>query len=245
MERQLDHDLREVHRHLLEMGRAAEAMLTDAVHTVSTRNLDAAADVASRDVAVDQLERRIDGMCHGILVRYQTAAVDHRLVTAVLKTTGELERIGDCAKNIALAVRALGPNGGLPPGIDLEGLGRLARGMVSDALASFVEKDEALAYQVLRRDDEVDRIHVLIIERLEERMTADPAHVRPGLRLLAISRNLERIADHATNVAENVIYYLRGRDVRHGAHDPVRDAGTPAGRGATELPAGYTADGDA
>jgi phosphate transport system protein len=237
MKRLFDDDLQELREGLLEMGREVEAMLADACRVLDTRDPRAADQVVARDARVDRMEREVDSHCHAILVRHQPTAVDHRFITAVLKTTGELERIGDCAKNVARSVKALGPNGSLLPGLDLGKVSELARSMVGDSIRSFMEGDGPLAYDVLGRDDEVDRMHHQILRRVEERITQDPGNVAPGLRILSISKNLERVADHATNVAENVIYFLEGRDVRHGAgkSDQPVPASTPA-----ELHGSYT-----
>lgn len=238
MKRLFDQDLRELRERLLAMGREVETMLADACRVMGTRDVGVMDDVVARDARVDRMEREVDGLCHAILVRHQPTAVDHRFITAVLKTTGELERVGDCAKNIARSVKALGPNGSLLPGLDLDQVSDLARSMVNDSVRSFMEEDGPLAYDVLGRDDEVDRRHHQILRRVEERITQDPANVAPGLRILTISKNLERVADHATNVAENVIYFLEGRDVRHGGAAP--DVAPSDGSEAGKLQAGYT-----
>jgi phosphate transport system protein len=239
MKRLFDEDLHELREGLLEMGREVEAMLADACGVMDTRDPRVSDHVVARDARVDRMEREVDGHCHAILVRHQPTAVDHRFITAVLKTTGELERIGDCAKNIARSVKALGPNGSLLPGLDLGQVAELARAMVTDSMRSFMEGDGPLAYDVLGRDDEVDRGHHQILKRVEERITQDPANVAPGLRILTISKNLERVADHATNVAENVIYFLEGRDVRHGGGQADEDGAVPAPAGG-DLKSGYT-----
>jgi len=239
MKRLFDQDLQELRQGLLEMGREVEKMLADACGVMGTRDARVIESTIARDSRVDRMERHVDGHCHEILVRHQPTAVDHRFITAVLKTTGELERIGDCAKNIARSVKALGPNGSLLPGLDLGQVAELARAMVSDSVRSFMEEDGPLAYDVLGRDDAVDRGHHQILRRVEERITQDPDNVAPGLRILTISKNLERVADHATNVAENVIYFLEGRDVRHGGGKEDRSGAFPASAG-SNLHSGYT-----
>ncbi len=232
MKRQLDEDLKEVTEGLLDMARFVEGMLTGIGRGLEERDPKVARSVARADAKVDRMEREVDGLCHALLVRHQPTAVDHRLVTAVLKTTGELERIGDCAKNVAQAIEDMEIDGSPLPDLDLSQILAAAHSMVTDALKSFVEEDGSLAYQILERDDEVDDQHARIVRRVEDLLTRDPTRVPGGLRLLAISKNLERVADHATNVAENVIYFLEGRDIRH-----------QEGPRAKPLPAGYPNEG--
>lgn len=217
MSRQLDQELRRIRERVVFMSGSVEAMIEDAVQALIDRDRDRAEMVIGADREVDRLENEIDALCHSVLVRHQPTAVDHRFLMAVMKITNDLERMGDSAKNIARAVLRISTEHPLKPYVDLPRMSELAQAMVGDALDSFVVEDTVAAHAVLKRDSAVDAIYDRLFEELQELMRRDPAAVSRAVHLLMIARNLERIADHATNVAESVIYYLEGRDVRHPA----------------------------
>jgi phosphate transport system protein len=221
MERQLDHDLDRVRQMLLRMGGMVEGMAAKATQALLERSARLCTEVIDGDREVDQLEIEIDEACHSILGRKQPTAVDLRFLVAVMKINSDLERIGDSAVNIAQSVEQINDQPPLKPYIDLPHLSELVQKMVRNSLDAFVRKDVQLATEVCSSDDEVDGLYKQIFRELLTYMIEDPKTVSRALHLLLISRNLERIADHATNIAEDVIYYVEGRDIRHSAAGAV------------------------
>lgn len=226
MERQLDHDLDRVRQMLLRMGGMVEGMVAKATQALIDRSSRLCNEVIDGDDQVDQLEMEIDELSHSILGRRQPTAVDLRFLVAVMKINSDLERIGDSAVNIAQSVEQINEQPPLKPYIDLPHLSQLVQKMVRNSLDAFVNKDTKLATEVCQSDDEVDGLYKQIFRELLTYMIEDPKTVSRALHLLLISRNLERIADHATNIAEDVIYYVEGRDIRHSMAQ-----GGPANRG--------------
>lgn len=217
MPRQMDEDLRRIRERLLAMGGRVEEMIAAAMHALAERDPRGAEAVIEADIRVDRLEKEIDGLCHVLLVRHHPMAIDHRLLIAVMKMTNDLERMADSAKNIARGVIRLGSEPPIAPRIDLPRMSSRVQAMVRDGLDAFVHEDLTAAYRVLRSDDEVDALYRRMFDELLRFMGERPETVSRAVQFLLIGRNLERIADHATNVAENVIYHLEGRDVRHPA----------------------------
>ena len=215
MERRLDHDLDRIRQSLLRMAATVEDMVADATEALLQRDSPLCRQVIARDREVDQMEMDLDEICHSVLCLRQPTASDLRFLVAVMKITGDLERIGDSTVNIAQSVLLLNEQAPLQRYVDLPRMSELVRAMVRRSLDSFVNRDAALALAVLQGDDEVDAFYKRLFQELESCMSTDPGQVSRGLHLLLIARNLERIADHATNVAEDVIYYVEGRDVRH------------------------------
>lgn len=215
MERRLDQDLDRVRQMLLRMGGMVEGMVAKATQSLLERKPGLCTEVIEGDHEVDQLEIEIDEVCHSILGRKQPTAVDLRFLVAVMKINSDLERIGDSAVNIAQSVEQLNEQPPLKPYIDLPHLSHLVQTMVRKSLDAFVKRDTELATDVCRSDDAVDGLYKQIFRELLTYMIEDPKTVSRALHLLLIARNMERIADHATNIAEDVIYYVEGRDVRH------------------------------
>ena len=215
MERRLDQDLDRVRQALLRMGGMVEGMVAKATQALLERDNKLCTEVIEGDNQVDQLEIEIDEACHLILGTKQPTAVDLRFLVAVMKINSDLERIGDSAVNIAQSVEQLNEQPTLKPYIDLPHLSQLVQDMVRKSLDAFVRRDTELATMVCQSDDAVDGLYKQIFRELLTYMIEDPKTVSRALHLLLISRNMERIADHATNIAEDVIYYVEGRDIRH------------------------------
>ena len=215
MERHLDYDLDRIRQSLLRMGGLVEKMVADATQALVDRDTPLARDVVDRDHEIDLLEIEIDEDCHSILSRKQPTAVDLRFLDAVMKINSDLERIGDSAVNIAQSVVKLNEEPVFKPYVDIPHQSQLVQAMVRQSLDAFVRRDDRLAIDVCRGDDEVDGVYKKLFCELLGYMTEDREKVTRALHLLLISRNLERIADHSTNIAEDVIYYVSGRDVRH------------------------------
>lgn len=215
MERHLDQQLDHIRRNLLHMGGLVEQMIAKATHGLVERDEGAIAEVIHQDLEVDRLELDLDEACHATLARNQPTAIDLRFLIAVMKITNDLERIGDSAVNIAQSAHKLMEEAPLKPYIDLPKMSSLVRGMVRESLDAFVRRDAELATKVLRADDAIDALYRQLFRELLTFMIEDPKTISRSLHLLLIARNFERIADHATNIAEDVIYYVEGRDVRH------------------------------
>ena len=199
------------------MAGLVEQMIADAMNALIDRDQDRANGVIAADKGIDLLEKEIDEACHAVLVRRQPTAVDLRFLVAVMKINNDLERMGDSAVNIAEAVEVLNREPPLKPYIDLPRMAELVREMVRRSLDAFVERSSAKALAVCASDDAIDGFYKQLFRELLTYMIENPKNVTRALHLLLISRNLERIADHATNISEDVIYYVEGRDIRHSA----------------------------
>ena len=215
MERHLDQDLDRVRQMLLKMGGMVEGMVARATQALLDRDNTMCTEVIDGDREIDRLEMEIDEACHSILGRKQPTAIDLRFLVAVMKINSDLERIGDSAVNIAQSAEQLNEQPILKPYIDLPHMSKLVQSMVRRSLDAFVQRDTKMAVEVCKGDDEVDGLYKQLFRELLTFMIEDPKTVSRALHLLLIARNLERIADHATNIAEDVIYYVEGRDIRH------------------------------
>lgn len=215
MERHFEQELRRVRERLLEMGGRVEEMIGKATDALTDRSPALCSEVLEGDRRVDLMEIEIDEACYGIMVRYQPTAGDLRFLIAVMKIVTDLERIGDSAVNICQSVERLNQEPPLKPYVDLPRMSKMTARMVRESLDALVRRDAAQAARVTEADDEVDALYRQVFRELLELMTQDSKSTRRAVHLLLVARNLERIADHATNIAEDVIYYVEGRDVRH------------------------------
>ncbi|PYQ53472.1 MAG: phosphate transport system regulatory protein PhoU [Acidobacteria bacterium] len=213
-------DLQALKNRLLNMGAMVEERVHGAIQALMERNLEAAEAIAKSDEEVNALQIEIDDRCLKLLALQQPMASDLRLITSAMKINADLERIGDQAVNIAENAMKMLSAPPLKPLIDLPRMAEMAERMTRDSLDSFVRRDPALAREVLGQDDEVDRLKDTIFRVLLTYMMADPGTIERALALILISRNLERIADHATNIAEDVIFLVEARDVRHHHEEP-------------------------
>lgn len=214
-DREYEHELTALRERVLFMGASVEELLTTAMRAFVERDLASAEQVCDLDEQIDRLELEVDNACLHILARRQPVASDLRFVTTTLKVVTDLERIGDLATNISERVIELGAN--TPPaGAETIALMTdIARAMLREALDSFVAGDARRAQRVLERDREVDQLYADLFPILIKRMTAQPEVCDNAMRVLSIAKHLERIADHATNVAEMVVFMVEGEDVRH------------------------------
>ncbi|HEX7240810.1 MAG TPA: phosphate signaling complex protein PhoU [Longimicrobiaceae bacterium] len=206
---------------LLDMSALAEELVRNAVEALLERDPARAQAVIQGDAELDALEMEVDDACIHLLALQQPMARDLRLITMAMKISNDLERVGDHAVNIAEAVpHLLGePFAQFP---EIEEMARLAREMLSDALDDFVRGDSQAAREVCRRDDRVDSLHESLFRILLTHMMEDPRRIGPSMSLFLVSRNLERIADLATNIAEDVVFLVEGRTIKHHAEDGVR-----------------------
>jgi phosphate transport system protein len=215
MERHRDQDLETIRKTILRMGGLVERQIREAMQALVERASGRAEAVERMDDEVDELQKEIDGMCSRMLALQQPMATDLRFLVATMKIATDLERMGDSAVNVAQAVAILNQEPPLKPYIDLPRLAQITQEMVRDSLDSFVRRDARAAIDVCERDDEVDGLYHQLFRELVTFMVEDPRNITRALHLLLIARNYERIADHATNVAEDVVFYVEGRDIRH------------------------------
>ncbi len=215
-------ELQALRHQLLTMGGLVEERVHRAVHSLIHREEEDARRIIATDKQVNDLQMDIDDRCLRLLATQTPLAVDLRLITSAMKINADLERVGDQAVNIAESVLALIPQPPLKPLIDIPRRAAIAEKMIRDSLDAFVRSDAELARDVLRRDDEVDELKDQVFRELLTYMMADPGTIQRALSLILISRNLERIADHATNIAEDVIFITEARDVRHRAEQERR-----------------------
>jgi phosphate transport system protein len=210
-----EEELQALKTRLLNMGALVEERVHQATFALIERRPDAIDRVIAGDQDVNDLQIEIDDRCLKLLALQQPMASDLRLITAAMKINADLERIGDQAVNIAENAARILSHPPLKPLIDLPRMAEIAQRMTRDSLDAFVRRDPELARNILARDDEVDQLKDQVFRVLLTYMMADPATIERALGLILISRNLERIADHATNIAEDVIFVVEAKDVRH------------------------------
>jgi len=219
MERHFERDLEELKERLLWMGNLAERSVHQGVHAVLEADEKLALAVLTEENVINELQIEIDDRVVQLLALQQLMAADLRFVLAIARINNDLERIGDQAVNIAQSAQRIVRHPRVKPYVDLPRMGELAEKMMRDSLDSLVRRDVDLARSVLSRDDQVDQLRDQIFRELLSYMMGDSSVVFPAFELILVAKNLERIADHATNVAEDVIYMVAGSDVRHSAAD--------------------------
>jgi len=225
MERVFRHfqdDLDALKERLLAMGGLAEERVKESVRGVKERDQAALDAVLSGDEPINDLHMDVDDRCFKLLALHQPMAADLRVIVAAVKINTDLERVGDLAVNIAEAGKRYLQHPPVKPLIDIPRMGELAQRMLRDALDAFVRRDMMLAEAVLAADDTLDGLKSQIFRELLTYMLQTPETIEPALDLILISRHLERIGDHATNVGEDVIFILSAKDVRHHQGDATR-----------------------
>ncbi len=221
MKRHLEEVEDELKYRLLHMGSLVEEMIHYAVLSLLERRPETLDQVHDREKQVNSLHIEIDDRCFKILALYQPTANDLRFIMGAIKINADLERIGDQAVNISQTTSILLNFPQLEKRLfDIPRMAELAKRMLKDALDAYVKKDVELAKSVVKRDEEEDKLKSEAFHELMQLMQADSSSVQRALGLILISRNLERIADHATNIAEDVIFMVLGKDIRHHAADP-------------------------
>jgi phosphate transport system protein len=217
--RHFQEELEQLKTRLLEMGGLAEEHVRLAIKGLVERDRDLIDDVLVGDEPLNSLHIEIDSRCFTLLALYQPMAADLRTIVGAVKINTDLERVGDLAVNIAEAARRYITHPPVKKLLDIPQMAILAQTMLRDALDAFVRMDVSLAQHVLNQDDRLDSLKTQIFRELLTYMLQDPTTIEPALDLILISRHLERIGDHATNIAEDVIFIVSARDVRHQAGD--------------------------
>jgi phosphate transport system protein len=215
MRKRFHQSLDELKEKLLVMAGFAEQAIQRSIEAYRTRDPELVELVRRSEPAINRLEREIDSTALDLLAMEQPMAVDLRFILSVIRINGDLERVGDLAVNIA--IRA-GETNDLQPAdlpVDIPRMGTLAAAMIRKALEAFIDGDAQLAESVLALDDEVDTLNSAAFHALSNVIRNQPQYTSQALHAMLIARNLERVGDHATNIAEDVIFWVKGRDIRH------------------------------
>jgi len=209
-----EQDLADLRTALLQMGELVWDQIGDAVRCLFAGDAEGAGAVAARDAEVNRMDSEIDERCVQVLALHQPTASDLRMIMASLKITTDLERIGDQAVNICTSLNGAG-RGSFGADADIERMSATARSMVKGSLVALGNGDCAMAKTVIETDDEIDALHHRVLDQLLNAMVEEPTGIGQGTKLVFVSRSLEKIADHATNIAESVVFMVEGRDIRH------------------------------
>jgi phosphate transport system protein len=220
---EFESELRELRGNLLAMSARCERAVQEAVAAFMARDLEKAAAVRDLDERIDRDEMEIDDLALRVLALRQPVAYDLRFLTTTLKFVTDLERIGDEAVNIAERVEEFARASMVPPHAEIAQMAQIAQSMLREALDAFVEGDSVRAEKVLARDDEVDQLYGTVLRNVFTWMREHPVEIPTGQAVASVAKYLERVADHATNLAEYVVFMVRGDDVRHRS----RTAGQP------------------
>jgi phosphate transport system protein len=217
METHFQQELNKLKENLLKMAGLAEQAISNAVEALVQRNTSLAEKTIKEDEKINQLEILIDEWCLKLLALHQPMAADLRFITSAMRINIELERIGDLAVNIAERVISLNQEPQLKPYIDIPRMAEITQAMVKDVLDAFVNGDTNLARAVCERDDQVDALNDQVFRELLTYMMADPKTITRAVHLIIVSRCLERIADHTTNIAEGIIFMVKALVIKHHA----------------------------
>lgn len=221
----LQREIEKLKKNILSLGAMVEECVANAVKALRDRNPELARKIIDNDIKVDQLEVDIEEECQKILALHQPVAHDLRFIIAVLKINAELERIGDAAVNIAERVEVLSESERVSLPFNFTGMAEKARSMLRNSLDALVNQDSTLAYRVIAADDEVDSINRQMYEQVKEGIRRHPEDMEALIHLLSVSRHLERIGDHASNISEDVIYLIKGDIVRHRTEEYLSQEG--------------------
>ena len=223
---QFDSDLNNVSSRVLELGGLVESQMRQAVYALSQFSTEVADEVSEMESRVNAMEVDIDRELSSIIARRQPTARDLRLLTAIFRITSNLERVGDEANKMARMVRSIIQSGAARslPSSDLRVAAELASGLLRKALDAFARLDTAAAVSILKEDDLIDKEFSGFVRKLVTYMMEDPRTISPSLDLLFLAKALERIGDHAKNIAESIIYIVKGADVRHRGMDHIESA---------------------
>ena len=223
---QFDSELRSISTRVMELGGLVESQIKQAIYSLSQFSVDVANEVTATETRVNAMEIEIDRELSSIIARRQPTAVDLRLLIAISKATANLERVGDEAEKIARMVRSI-IDSGAPrslPSLELRVSADLASGLLRKALDAFARLDTAAAVSILKEDNLIDQEFDGFVRKLITYMMEDPRMISPSLDLLFLAKAIERIGDHAKNIAELIIYVVKGADVRHTTMEKIESA---------------------
>jgi len=214
-DKKYEEDLKKLREEILYMGGLVEDQIQKAVKSLVDRESELAKIIIERDHEVNRLDVEIDDLCIRLLALHQPAGKDLRFITTGLKITTDLERIGDMAVNICERALELNQEPQLKPYIDIPRMARIAQRMTRESLDAFVREDTDLALKVCKDDEEIDQLNSQIFREVITFMIEDPHTINRAMKISSISKYLERMADHATNIAEMVIFMVKGKSIRH------------------------------
>lgn len=214
-DKKYEEELKKLHEEILYMGGLVEDQIQKAVKSLVDRDSELAKIIIERDHEVNRLDVEIDELCIRLLALHQPAGKDLRFITTGLKITTDLERIGDMAVNTCERALELNQEPQLKPYIDIPRMARIAQRMTRESLDAFVREDTSLALKVCKDDEEIDQLNSQIFREVVTFMIEDPHTVSRAIKISSISKYLERMADHATNIAEMVIFMVKGKSIRH------------------------------
>jgi len=215
MERLFDEELKNLKEKLLRMAGLVEESVELAIEAIKDRKDELSQGVLKNEEQINLLDVEVDETCLRLMALRQPMAGDLRFITSAMKIDSELERMGDLAVNVSEQAFILNKLPPLKPLLDIPRMARLAQAMIRDSINAFINRDEALARSVCERDDEVDALDEQIFRELLTYMMEDAANISRAVALILVSRNLERMADHATNIGEDVIYLAKGKTIKH------------------------------
>ena len=221
MERHFEREIDMLKEQLLLMGGRAEQIVRKSIEALRRRDVEQAKSAFDDDRQIDRLEIDVEERCIKLFALQQPLATDLRFIMSALKISNDLERVGDHAVNIAQSAIKLGTEPPLKPLVDIPRMAGLATAMLHDALDAFVRSDADTARRLCRRDDEVDQLNRQVFRELLSYMIESPATITRAMELILVARNLERVADLATNVAEEVVFIAEARIIKHHADEPV------------------------
>lgn len=228
--RHVARELEELKARLLAMGGLAEDHLRKAMRGLVDRDPPLLADVIASDSRIDDFQMEIDNRCFTLIALHQPVALDLRMLVSAPRISADLERVGDLAVNISEVAQQYLQHPPVKPLIDLPRMGDLALGMLREALDAFLSGDASLAKTVLSKDDWLDALKEQVFREVLTHMLGDTRTIEPGVDLILMSRHLERVGDHATSIAEDVIFIVEARDVRHGSTKPIATMNQHGGR---------------
>ena len=214
-DKKYEEDLKRLRDHILQMGGLVEDQIQKAVNSLVQRDSPLAEAIIERDHEVNHLDVEIDDLCIRLLALHQPAGKDLRFITTALKITTDLERIGDMAVNICERALELNWEPQLKPYIDIPRMAGISQRMIHESLDAFVREDTELALKVCKDDQEVDDLNSQVFRETVSYMIEDPHTINRAMKVGFVSKYLERIADHATNIAEMVIFMVKGKSIRH------------------------------
>lgn len=215
MERQFDEELNELRKNILKMASLVDEAIGRSIKSLVNRIDELADAVEEDDEQIDMLEITIDRQCLELLARRQPIATDLRFITSVMKINGDLERIGDLAGNIAHKAKILNKFPQLKPFIDIPNMADRIREMLKEAITALVDLNSEQARKVCDKDDEIDGLYVQIFREVLTHMMQDTNNIRTGIELILVAKHLERMADHITNVAEDIVYMVDAKTIKH------------------------------
>jgi phosphate transport system protein len=223
METHFQQELNKLKEQLLKMAGLAERAISNAIEALVKRDTPLAEKTITEDEKINEMEIRVDDLCLKLLALHQPLAADLRFITSAMRINTELERIGDLSVNIAERAISLDQEPQLKPYIDLPRMAEITQSMVKDVLDAFVNGDARLARSVCERDDQVDALNDQVFRELLTYMMSDPKTITRAVHLIIVSRCLERIADHATNIAEGVIFMVQALVIKHHADTKIEE----------------------